>query len=146
MPHSRDLDSISTITDRVNYSETDQMGVAYHGRYAVWLDMARTEHLRRTGVTYRELEARGLFLAVSDLRIRFRQPARYDDLVRIRCWVREVASRRITFGYAVEREGTGDLLATAETSLLALAPDFTVIRVPKPVTDLLTPCPDPVRL
>ena len=48
---------ISETLVRVNYSETDQMGVVYHARYLVWLDVARTEHLRRSGMSYRELEA-----------------------------------------------------------------------------------------
>ena len=55
---------ISETLVRVNYSETDQMGVVYHARYLVWLDVARTEHLRRSGMSYRELEASGLRLAV----------------------------------------------------------------------------------
>ncbi len=84
---------IVTIQTRVNYSETDQMGVVYHARYLVWMDMARTEYLRETGLTYRGLEERGWRLAVSDVRVRYRQPARYDDLVTIRCWVRNVGSR-----------------------------------------------------
>jgi acyl-CoA thioester hydrolase len=69
------MGSVSPISDirvRVNYSETDQMGVVYHARYLVWLDVARTEHLRRSGLSYRELEAGGLHLAVSDVTIRYR--------------------------------------------------------------------------
>ena len=50
---------------RVNYSETDQMGVVYHARYLVWFDIARTEHLRLSGASYRDLEAEGLRLVVS---------------------------------------------------------------------------------
>ena len=89
---------VSETTVRVNYSETDQMGVVYHARYLVWFDVARCEHLRRTGLTYRELESRGCRLAVSEVSVRYRRPARYDDLLRVRCWVRDVASRRVTFG------------------------------------------------
>ena len=62
--------TVPTVTEtlvRVNYSETDQMGVAYHARYLVWLDVARTEHLRRCGASYRELEAAGLRLVVSEV-------------------------------------------------------------------------------
>ena len=140
------LPPISEIHHRVNYSETDQMGVAYHARYVVWLDMARTEHIRRTGTSYRDLEASGLLLAVGEVRVRYRAPARYDDLVRIRCWVRDLASRRITFGYAIEREGTDELLATAETAMMALDREFRVTKVPAAVRALLTVCPDPVRL
>ena len=137
---------ISAVSHRVNYSETDQMGFVYHANYLVWLDMARTEHLRERGVSYKELEGQGIFLAVTDVRVRYRQPARYDDLVRVRCWVRARASRRVIFGYAVERAETGELLATAETSLIALNTQHALSRIPEHVCDLLEPTPDPVRL
>ena len=84
MPSPADT-RVSEITVRVNYSETDQMGVVYHARYVVWLDMARTEHLRAAGMSYKAVEAMGVRLAVGELAVRFRQPARYDDPVRIRC-------------------------------------------------------------
>jgi acyl-CoA thioester hydrolase len=138
--------SISETLVRVNYSETDQMGVVYHARYLVWLDIARTEHLRLSGMSYRELEATGVRLAVSDVSIRYRQPARYDDPVRIRCWVREVASRRVDFGYAVEHAEDGRLLATASTSLLALDATMALTRLPEPVRRALHPIPDPIKL
>lgn len=137
---------ISETFVRVNYSETDQMGVVYHARYLVWLDIARTEHLRRTGVSYAELEQRGLRLAVAELRVRYRQPARYDDQVRVRCWVRECVSRRVIFGYAVEAPERSLLLATAETSMIVLGPDFTWARLPDTVVASLPVTPDPVRL
>ena len=137
---------ISAIEHRVNYSETDQMGLVYHANYVIWLDMARTEHLRGTGVTYKEMEEQGVYLAVTDLQVRYRRAARYDDLVRIRCWVREVASRMVTFGYAIERAATGELLATAQTSLMALDRGHSPTRIPEHVRDLLAPTSDPVRL
>ena len=138
--------AISEIQLRVNYSETDQMGVVYHARYLVWLDVARTEHLRRTGVSYAELERLGLRLAVSEARIRFRQPARYDELITVRCWVRSMASRRIGFGYAVVHAESGRLLATAETSLMVLDHEFNFARLPAEVAQLLPVTGDPVRL
>jgi acyl-CoA thioester hydrolase len=138
--------SISETMVRVNYSETDQMGVVYHARYLVWLDVARCDHLRYTGMSYRDLEQAGLRLAVSEVAIRYRQPAHYDDLVRIRCWVRDVASRRVDFGYAVEHAGDGHLLATASTSLLALDHSMSLTRLPDQVRQALHPIPDPIKL
>ena len=110
--------AISESFVRVNYSETDQMGVVYHARYLVWLDIARCEHLRRTGISYADLEQLGLRLVVSELSIRYRQPARYDDLVRVRCWVRDCVPRRVVFGYAVDCPDRGTLLATATSSMM----------------------------
>lgn len=138
--------SISETLVRVNYSETDQMGVVYHARYLVWLDIARTEHLRRSGMSYRELEASGLRLAVSDVTIRYRRPARYDDTIRIRCWVRQLASRKVEFGYAIEHAQDGSLLATASTSLLTLDTTMALRRMPDRVRDALRVVPDPIKL
>ena len=137
---------VSETLVRVNYSETDQMGVVYHARYLVWLDVARTEHLRLAGMSYRELEAAGLRLVVGEVTIRYRRPARYDDRVRIRCWVRDLASRRIDFGYAVERADDDLLLATASTALLALDHTMNFTRLPGPVRQAMRPIPDPVPL
>lgn len=137
---------ISSTTVRVNYSETDQMGVVYHANYLIWFDRARTELMRETGLTYRELEQQGVYLAVSDVKVKFRAPARYDELLRIRCWVRDLASRRVTFGYAVDATETGLLLATGETALISLTHQHTLTRIPEHVSKLLTPIADPVRL
>lgn len=128
---------------RVNYSETDQMGVVYHARYAVWLDVARTEYLRQAGMSYRELEGLGFFLVVGDLTMRYHRPARYDDRVQVRCWVRELASRRVTFAYRLTHSETGALLVTAETRMLSLNQRFEPTRLPAEVAGLLQPVPDP---
>jgi acyl-CoA thioester hydrolase len=138
--------TISETLVRVNYSETDQMGVVYHARYLVWLDVARTEHLRQSGMNYRQLEEGGLRLAVSEVTIRYRHPARYDDPIRIRCWVRAVASRKVDFGYAVEHAEHGRLLATASTSLLALDSSMALTRLPEYVRQALRVITDPVKL
>jgi acyl-CoA thioester hydrolase len=122
------------------------MGVVYHARYVVWLDMARTEHLRAAGMSYKEVEAMGVRLAVGELSVRYRQAARYDDLVRVRCWVKELGSRRILFGYAVEHAETGQLLATATTAMFSVSNDHKPTRLPEQVTRLLAVADDPVKV
>ena len=128
----------SVITVRVNYSEIDQMGVVYHARYVVWLDMARTEHLREAGYSYKELEDEGVRLVVTDLRIRYAGPARYDDLVRIRCRASEVASRKVVFEYVIEHAESGAPLATAETTLVCLDRHHKLSRLPSNVVEALS--------
>lgn len=137
---------VSITSHRVDYSETDQMGVVYHARYLVWLDVARTEHLRLAGMSYREMEGAGYRLVVSEARLRYRRPARYDDPIRVRCWAREVATRRVEFGYAVEQAESDELLVTATTALLSLDASFALARLPAAVAEALRPIPDPVRL
>src|SRR4029434_10075758 len=75
-----------SITIRVRYVECDPMGVAHHSAYAASLEMGRTELLRAGGggLDYRQLEEQGVFLAVAKLAIRYKRPARYDDVLEVR--------------------------------------------------------------
>jgi acyl-CoA thioester hydrolase len=137
--HPPIAESVTTV--RVNYSETDQMGVVYHARHVVWLDIARTEHLRLAGFSYRDLEARGVRLVVTDLQLRYLAPARYDDVVRIRCRVREARSRRVIFQYHLELAETGGAIAEAETTLMCLDQTHRLSRLPESVVAALRPGP-----
>jgi acyl-CoA thioester hydrolase len=139
-------DGVSTTEIRVRYVETDQMGIAHHSNYLIWCEQARTDYMRRRGVGYRDLEEGGLLLPVVDARLRYRAVARYDDLLAVRCWVREVSSRRVIFGYAVERVADARLLATVQTSLMALGPNHERTIIPENVRQALVVVPDPVRL
>jgi acyl-CoA thioester hydrolase len=82
---------------RVRYQETDQMGVVYHANYLNWFEIGRTEWVRQAGITYKELEARGLLLPVTDVEASFKQPALYDDWVTICTQVAEMSSVRVRF-------------------------------------------------
>ena len=84
---------------RVRYKETDQMGIAHHSNYVVWFEIGRTDFCRVTGITYREIEARGMLLVVTEIGCRYRTPFAYDDEVLIRTSVAEAASRSLTFSY-----------------------------------------------
>ena len=138
---------VSILSIWVRYAETDQMGVAHHSHYLVWCEAARTEHLRRLGVGYRTLEEQGLRLVVVDARVRFRAPARFDDLLAVQCWAREVSRRAVVFGYAIHRQGEAHCLATAQTSLIALNSSHALGTIPQEVRDhLVVVSPDPVRL
>lgn len=139
------MSAISSIELRVRYAETDRMGVVYHANYLVWCDMARTEHLRRAGVSYRELEDGGLLLAVVAAELRFRAPAHFDDRLTVRCWIRDVASRGVEFGYVITR-ADGARLATARTKLIALDANYARTTLPAAVRTALAPVSDPVRL
>ncbi len=131
---------------RVRYAETDQMGVVHHANYLVWFEIGRTNHMRHLGVSYRQLEERGVRLPVVEAVLRYRAPARYDDLVRIRCWVRRAGSRLVEFGNAVDRVEGGRLLATGQIKLAALDANDTATTIPTGVRDALVVAPDPVRM
>jgi acyl-CoA thioester hydrolase len=114
MPHT------SRSEFRVRYSETDQMGVVYHTNYLVWCEIGRTDFIRASGVTYAELERRGVLLAVAEANIRYHAGARYDDLVRVDTTLAAVRSRAVTFDYLITNAESGERLASARTVLVSL--------------------------
>ena len=73
----------STSRVRVRYAETDRMGVVYHANYFVWFEVGRTDLLRHSGWTYREMESEGITLPVIEAHCQYRQSARYDDEIDI---------------------------------------------------------------
>ncbi len=113
------------------------MGVAYHAHYLVWCELARTEHMRRLGVRYRDLEERGFKLAVAEASLRYARSAKYDDLLRVTAWLSDVGSRRVVFKYRVERPEDGALLCTASTALVSLDRNNRPARLPPDALTLM---------
>ena len=75
---------------RIHYALTDQMGVVYYGNYAQFYEIGRTEAIRTLGFTYKEIEAMGIVLAVTDMHIRFLRPAKYDDVITVKTTLKEI--------------------------------------------------------
>ena len=126
-----------TVTVRVRYGETDQMGVVYHPNYFLYFEAGRTELLRAAGVTYAEMEKSGVFLVVTEASCRYRSAARYDQELRIFTRVDEVGKARIRFSYRVV--GPDDaLLAEGHTELASVDQAKSPVRLPREVSDLLS--------
>ncbi len=109
---------VHEITLRVRYGETDKMGVVYHANHFLYFESGRTEYLRRLGVAYRDLEARGVALVVVDCGARYRGNVGYDDLLTVRTRVTSLARVRIRFDYEVLLDGR--LLVEGHTTLACL--------------------------
>jgi acyl-CoA thioester hydrolase len=120
---------------RVRYAETDRMGVVYYANYLVWFEVARTDWLRETGWSYREMESAGVSLPVIEAHCQYRQPARYDDEIEIRTQARLISPVRIRFDYEVVREAT--VLASGHTVHAAVDGTGRPCRLPGRVRELL---------
>lgn len=88
---------------RVRYQETDQMGVVYHANYLNWFEIGRTELIRSLGMPYHKIEEKGLLLPVIDAELKFRLPAKYDDLITIRTRVEDYTHLRMQFASEIRR-------------------------------------------
>lgn len=136
----------SAVEVRVRYAETDQMGVAHHANYLIWCEVGRTHHMERLGVRYRDLERRGVRLPVVAASLRYRAAARYDDVLTVRCWIRDAGSRSVEFGNAIERPEDARILVTARITLIAVDEAHATITIPHDIRSLLVATPDPVRV
>lgn len=108
-------------TIRVRYVETDQMGVVYHSNFIIWFEVGRVELLRQLGFEYRDMElVDDCHIAVVDVRVRYKAPARYDDQILVRTRLKNVRDSLLHFTYEVARATDGTLLAEGETTHLVV--------------------------
>jgi acyl-CoA thioester hydrolase len=112
---------------RVCYADTDQMGYVYYGNYARYYEIGRVEALRSLGFSYKKLEESGVMLPVYEHSSRYHQPAKYDDLLTIRVFIKSIPTVRMTFSYEIYNE-EGTLLNTGETTLVFIDKQTNKIR------------------
>lgn len=102
---------------RVRYSETDQMGVVYHGNYAQYFEMGRVEWLRNLGISYKWMEENGIMLPVVSLTMNYKKSALYDDLLTIKTKMIKMSTVKIEFEYEIVNENN-ELLTTGYSMLV----------------------------
>jgi acyl-CoA thioester hydrolase len=109
------------ITIRVRYAEVDRMGLLHHANYLVYFEQGRTELLRTLGMSYRDLEDQGYLLVLTKLEVRYRRPARFDDVLTVRTTAVKTTAVRIDHRYEVFRDG--ELLTEGTTTLACVDRD-----------------------
>ena len=102
---------------RVRYSETDQMGVVYHGNYIPYFEIGRVEWLRNKGVSYKVMEENGIALPIVSMNINYKKPARYDELLTVKTTFKSQTSVKIEFDCEILNQEK-ELLTTAHFILV----------------------------
>jgi acyl-CoA thioester hydrolase len=140
-PNSRPLGPLAPPTEdvelRVRYSETDAMGVAHNKIYYEWFELGRTEFCRRRGLSYREIEERGIYLVVAESLCRFRKPLRYDDRFIVRTALQDIASRKVVFAYEIRTIDGASLMAQGYTVHVAVNRAGAVTSMPEDVVAVI---------
>src|SRR5205807_5350083 len=117
---------------RVRYAETDQMGIVYHSNHLVWFEIGRVELMRQLGFTYRDMEREdGRFIAVAEVKCRYRAPVRYDDEVVIRTRLKTIRDSVVNFAYELVRADNGALLAEGETTHIVTDANMKIASLPE---------------
>ena len=128
--------SISRV--RVRYAETDQMGVVYYANYLVWFEVGRTDLLRQSGWSYRDMEREGYSLPVIDAQCEYKMSAKYDDEIEVRTTGGLVSPVRMKFNYEVVRTPDQAMLAIGNTTHAALDRTGKPCRLPERVRALFS--------
>jgi acyl-CoA thioester hydrolase len=102
---------------RIHYALTDQMGVVYHGHYAQFYEIGRTEAIRQIGYSYKDIEAMGIIMPVVDIHSRFLRPAKYDDLITVKTSLREIPTHHKIIFHSEIYNQNDELLNTGDITL-----------------------------
>jgi acyl-CoA thioester hydrolase len=124
---------------RVRYAETDQAGIVYHSNYLIWFEVGRVELCRDHGFNYRDMEREAdAIMSVTEARVTYRKPARYDDELLVRTRLAEMRSRALRFVYEVRRIEDDELLAEGETAHIVISRAGRARSIPPKFAELLS--------
>ena len=124
-------------TNRVIYGDTDTMGIVYHANYLRWFEIGRTELFRHLGLPYREIEARGLMLPVSEVNCKYLTPARYDEVLVIEATLNTGFRAGMQFDYAITSEDGSVTHTTGYTRHAFVNGRGKVVRPPDFIRELI---------
>jgi acyl-CoA thioester hydrolase len=128
-----------TTQTRVLYFDTDQMGVVNNVHYLRYFELGRAEWIRQRGRSYKSVEQAGYRLPVVEALVRYKEPARYDDILNIEADVEDLRAASVQFKYAIRRAADGALLAEGYTKHACLGEDNKLRRFPDVLVALLRP-------
>ncbi|BCG48801.1 4-hydroxybenzoyl-CoA thioesterase family active site [Citrifermentans bremense] len=123
---------------RIYYEDTDAGGVVYHSNYISYMERARTEFLRKHGLSVREMHDMGIIFPVVSIEANFRAPARLDDLLEVRTQIAALKNSSFTAAQQVVRKDDGKLLVEAKVTLACVNPEMKPRRLPQEIRDLFS--------
>jgi acyl-CoA thioester hydrolase len=121
---------IAENTFYVRYAETDAMGVVHHASYIVYFEEGRSHYARVRGSSYADFERGGRLLVVTDVSARYIRPTVYGQQITIRCWIAEMRSRGLTFGYELVHADSGAVTVTGQTRHVCVNREGQVTSIP----------------
>jgi len=120
---------------RVYYEDTDCGGVVYYANYLKYMERSRTEFLRELGIDQVTYQKKGVFFVVVDAHVKYRSPARYDDLLSVESSVIELSSAAVVFETRILRDK--QLLVKGEVKLACIGPQGRAIKIPEEIRETL---------
>ncbi|MGN0149499.1 MAG: acyl-CoA thioesterase [Clostridia bacterium] len=120
----------------VRYAETDMMGIVHHSRYYPWFEVARTDFIKSSGVTYTEMENMGVLLPLTETAAKYLYGLKYEDEVLVTCKLTKLTVARCEFSYEVYKLPEMKLMSTGKTGHGFVNREFVPINLKKLYPDL----------
>ena len=125
---------------RVRYADTDQMQVVYNGKYLEYFEVGRAEMMRAIGLPYSTVEKNGYQLPLLEAKIKYLNPAFYDDLLEVEAYVKEPPSFRIHICYKIIRKDNKEIIAEGYTDHVFIKKNsMKPVRLPQFFLDAIKP-------
>jgi len=125
-----------TYERRINYYETDRMGVVHHSNYIRFLEEARCSMLDKMDIPYSYLEEQGIMIPVLGVNCSFKQHVTFDDIIMIEPYIKDFNGVRLTVGYNVINKSTNSTVLTGETKHCFTDMNLKPIRLHKSFPDI----------
>ena len=129
-------DSIFNYQHRVTYADCTVGNHVYYARFLDILEATRGEFFRQIGQTFLQLQEAGSIFPVVEVRLKYRAPARYDELLTIELWLTTAERIRLNFAYRV-LNARGESIVDAETFHVCTGLDDKPRRIPEEFTKLV---------
>lgn len=101
---------------KVNYYETDKMGISHHSNYVRWMEEARVYFLEQSGYGLGRLEAEGITSPVVSVECQYKRSTTFGDEIAIDVAVEAYTGVKLTLGYVMRDRATGEIVLTARSS------------------------------
>ncbi|MDO5387688.1 MAG: thioesterase family protein [Clostridia bacterium] len=120
---------------KVQYYETDKMGIVHHSNYIRWFEEARIAYMAERGYEYNKLEEKGIMIPVLGVSAVYKSGAKYGDTVRIRVQINKITAVKLSFSYEVTDNDTGELRTTGTSDHCFVDNDFKPCSIKKKMPD-----------
>lgn len=100
---------------KINYYETDKMGVVHHSNYIRFLEEARCDWLEKIEMPFSTFEENGITIPVLGVNCTYKYHVTFDDIIVINVFVKEYSGVRMTVGYEVKNKKSSQIVLLGET-------------------------------
>ena len=128
---------IDEVKINVRYAETDKMGVVYHSNYLIYFEVGRTNFINKCGITYSQMEEKGIMIPLLESNCKYIVGAKYEDNLIVKTWIEELSAAKVKFCYSIIREEDEREITKGSTLHVFVNNDFKIINLKKKFPEIM---------